>query len=172
MDRFGRRPVLAAGFLAAAAGCALTALATHTSSVLLLLAGFVLIGAGMATVAPDPRRRGRHVRRRRGGRAGISYVLSGAVVGAVLGPAVFSPMFAHRKLDADALTVPWLAAAGIALVALALVMLVRPDPRAIGQLLSDRDGTLPPAPAAPLRRDHPPAGRDPRRCWPAWPASA
>ena len=31
---------------------------------------------------------------------GISYVLSGAVVGAVLGPAVFSPMFADRKLDA------------------------------------------------------------------------
>jgi predicted MFS family arabinose efflux permease len=81
---------------------------------------------------------------------GISYVLSGAVVGAILGPAVFTPMFAHRKLDAGALTVPWLAAAGIALVALILVLLVRPDTRAIGQLISDRDGEAPHAPAAPL----------------------
>jgi MFS family permease len=149
MDRFGRRPVLAAGFLAAAAGCGLTALATHTSSVLLLLAGFVLIGAGMATslliraAAGDMYVAARRAR-------GISYVLSGAVVGAVLGPAVFTPMFAHRKLDANALTVPWLAAAGIALAALALVMLVRPDPRTIGQLLSDRAGHAPAGPAAPL----------------------
>ena len=149
MDRFGRRPVLAAGFLAAAAGCGLTALATHTSSVLLLLAGFVLIGAGMATslliraAAGDMYVAARRAR-------GISYVLSGAVVGAVLGPAVFTPMFAHRKLDANALTVPWLAAAGIALAALALVMLVRPDPRTIGQLLSDHAGHAPAGPAAPL----------------------
>lgn len=149
MDRFGRRPVLAAGFLAAAAGCGLTALATQTASVLLLLAGFVLIGAGMATslliraAAGDMYVAARRAR-------GISYVLSGAVVGAVLGPAVFTPMFAHRKLDAHALTVPWLAAAGIALAALALVMLVRPDTRAIGQLLSDRSGHAPAGPAAPL----------------------
>jgi MFS family permease len=149
MDRYGRRPVLAAGFLAAAAGCGLTALATETSSVPLLLFGFVLIGAGMATslliraAAGDMYVAARRAR-------GISYVLSGAVFGAVLGPAVFSPMFAHRKLDAHTLTVPWLAAAGIALAALALVMLVRPDTRAIGQLLSDREGHAPAAPAAPL----------------------
>jgi len=149
MDRFGRRPVLAAGFVAAAAGCCLTALATRTSSVLTLLAGFVLIGAGMATslliraAAGDMYVAARRAR-------GISYVLSGAVVGAVLGPAVFTPMFAHRKLDGSALTVPWLVAAGIALIALAMVLLVRPDTRAIGELLSDREGHAPTAPAAPL----------------------
>jgi MFS family permease len=80
---------------------------------------------------------------------GISYVLSGAVVGAVLGPAVFSPMFADRKLDAAELTVPWLSAAGIALVALAIVLLVRPDTRVIGQLLNTHAGEPEPA-AAPL----------------------
>ena len=51
--------------------------------------------------------------------------------GAVLGPAVFSPMFAGKHVDADVLTVPWLAAAAIALMALAIVMLVRPDTREI-----------------------------------------
>ena len=149
MDRRGRRPVLAAGFVALAAGCSLTALATHTSSVPLLLLGFVLIGMGQATslliraAAGDMYVAARRAR-------GISYVLSGAVIGAVLGPAVFSPMFADRKLDAAELTVPWLSAAGIALVALTIVMLVRPDTRVIGQMLSDRAGDGPPPAAAPL----------------------
>ena len=50
----------------------------------------------------------------------------------MLGPAVFSPMFAgNASSTPDALTVPWLAAAGIALVALVMVMLVRPDTREI-----------------------------------------
>ena len=89
MDRFGRRPVLAAGFVAAAAGCGLNALAAQTRSTPLLLAGFVLIGVGMATslliraAAGDMYVAARRAR-------GISYVLSGAVVGGVLGPAVFS----------------------------------------------------------------------------------
>jgi len=149
MDRRGRRPVLAAGFVAAAAGCALTALATHTSSVPLLLVGFVLIGMGQATslliraAAGDMYVAARRAR-------GISYVLSGAVIGAVLGPAVFSPMFADRKLDAAELTVPWLSAAGIALIALCIVLLVRPDTRVIGLMLSDRAGEAEPAAAAPL----------------------
>jgi MFS family permease len=149
MDRYGRRPVLAAGFVAAAAGCALTALATRTSSLPTLLAGFVLIGAGMATsllirtAAGDMYPAARRAR-------GISFVLSGAVVGAVLGPAVFTPLLAHRRVDPQALTVPWLAAAGIALAALALVLLVRPDTRTIGQLIGARDGDAAGAPAAPL----------------------
>jgi len=148
MDRYGRRPVLAAGFAAAATGCALTSLATHLSSVPLLLLGFVLIGMGQATslliraAAGDMYVAARRAR-------GISYVLSGAVVGAVLGPAVFSPMFADRKLDAAELTVPWLSAAGIALVALAIVLFVRPDTRVIGQLLNTHAGEPEPA-AAPL----------------------
>ena len=149
MDRRGRRPVLAAGFVALAAGCSLTALATDTSSVPLLLLGFVLIGMGQATslliraAAGDMYVAARRAR-------GISYVLSGAVIGAVLGPAVFSPMFADRKLDAAELTVPWLSAAAIALIALTIVLLVRPDTRVIGQMLSDRAGNATPPAAAPL----------------------
>ncbi len=149
MDRFGRRPVMAAGFANMSAGCVLTAVATHTSSVPALLAGFVLIGTGMATsllirtAAGDmfpPERRAR----------GISYVLVGSVFGAILGPAVFSPLFAHRKVSASMLTVPWLAAAVIALLAMGLVLTVRPDPREIGQLISRPDERGPASPPAPL----------------------
>src|SRR6516165_10947289 len=49
MDRHGRRPVLAVGFIATSAGCLTNALATRYTSTPVLLVGFVLIGAGMAT---------------------------------------------------------------------------------------------------------------------------
>jgi MFS family permease len=150
MDRHGRVPVLTVGYALASVGCVVTALATHTQSIPLVIAGFVMIGAasGIAqlirTAAGDmypPERRAR----------GISYVLVGSVLGAVLGPTVFEPLFADKKVAASALTVPWLVAAGISVVACALIQFVRPDPRWIGEQL----GTLAEVPedtgaAAPL----------------------
>ena len=150
MDRFGRRPVIAAGFLAAAAGCSLTALATNLGSTPLVITGFALTGgaSGVAllirTAAGDlypPERRAR----------GISYVLFGSVFGAILGPAVFGPMFSGRELEADALTVPWLVAAGISLIALGLVALVRPDPKQIAELIAGQDPAAEQPAVAPLR---------------------
>jgi predicted MFS family arabinose efflux permease len=82
---------------------------------------------------------------------GISYVLFGSVFGAILGPAVFGPLFADRELDAAALTVPWLAGGGISLVALALVLLVRPDPKRIAEVIAAGHGDSGGPPAAPLR---------------------
>src|SRR5207248_8191657 len=81
---------------------------------------------------------------------GISYVLFGSVFGAILGPTVFSPMFAGKDVKADSLTVPWLAAGGIALVALAIVQFVRPDPKHIAELIGGK-ADEPAVPAAPLR---------------------
>jgi MFS family permease len=149
MDRFGRTPVMSAGFALAACGCALTALATRTGSALAVIAGFGLVGASsgisflIRTAAGDmypPERRAR----------GISYVLFGAVFGAILGPTVFDPLFAGKDVKAHSLTVPWLAAGGIALVALAMVQFVRPDPKRIAELIGSRDEVVP-ATAAPLR---------------------
>ena len=150
MDRIGRRPVVAGGFLLATAGCGLTALAAAADSTLLVILGFALTGAasGIAllirTAAGDmypPARRAR----------GISYVLFGSVFGAILGPAVFGPLFAGRELAADALTLPWLAAGGLSVVALGLVLLVRPDPQRIAQIIAGEESGAPPEPAAPLR---------------------
>jgi MFS family permease len=152
MDRFGRKPVIASGYLFASVGCALTALATNIESPFVLVCGFLLTGAasGIAllirTAAGDmypPARRAR----------GISYVLFGSVFGAILGPLVFGPLFAGRELDAAALTVPWLAAGGISLCASGLVLLVRPDPKRIAELIAAGDGSAvgPAAAPAPLR---------------------
>jgi MFS family permease len=149
MDRIGRTPVMTAGFALGACGCALTALATHTDSTITVIAGFALVGASagisllIRTAAGDmypPERRAR----------GISYVLFGSVFGAILGPTVFGPLFAGKDVKAEALTVPWLAAGGLALVALVLVQFVRPDPKRIAELIGSRDD-VPTEPAAPLR---------------------
>ena len=149
MDRHGRVPVLAAGCAAGIAGCLLTALGCARASAALVIAGFALVGVGQGTIllsraaAADmypPERRAR----------GISYVLFGALFGAALGPLVFRPLFAGKELTLDSLVVPWLAAAGIMVVGLALVLSVRPDPRTIArQLHHDAGGDD--SPAAPLR---------------------
>jgi MFS family permease len=134
MDRFGRVPVLIAGFCAGVMGCGLSALGSATGSAPAVLAGLVGVGAASATAllsrtaAGDmypPERRAR----------GIAFVLFGAVFGAILGPAVFGPVLAGRELDGDALAPLWLAAGGFMLVGIALVSAVRPDPKRIAELL-------------------------------------
>jgi MFS family permease len=149
MDRLGRIPVITGGFALGAIGCWVTALGTATNAAVAVIAGFALIGSssGIAllvrTAAGDmypPERRAR----------GISYVLFGAVFGAILGPAFFSPLFSGKDLDADALTIPWIAAGFISCIALALVLAVRPDPKRIAELISP-DTSAAVGPAAPLR---------------------
>jgi MFS family permease len=150
MDRFGRVPVIATGFVLGTLGCVLTAAGTHWRLTIPVVVGFVLIGASGAvtllirTAAGDmypPARRAR----------GISLVLFGAVFGAVLGPAVFGPLFAGKDVAADTLTVPWLAAAGISVVACALVLTVRPDTKVIAEQISAGGPSPEPVGAAPLR---------------------
>ncbi len=149
MDRFGRVPVIVAGFVVASIGCSLVALATRTDSTAAVIAGMALTGAagGVAllarTAAGDmypPERRAR----------GISYVLFGSVFGAILGPAVFAPLFAGKELEPEALTLPWLVAGGLALVACAISLFIRPDPKRIAEQLGVHAGTSPVS-AAPLR---------------------
>jgi MFS family permease len=147
MDRYGRIPVIAVGFLLGSVGCVVTAAGTHWELGAAVILGFVLIGVSGAvtllirTAAGDlypPERRAR----------GISLVLFGAVFGAILGPAVFGPLFADKDVEADTLTVPWLAAGGLSLVALALVLFVRPDPKVIGERISRGARPLEAEPAA------------------------
>jgi MFS family permease len=148
MDQVGRVPVLAIGFITGAAGGVLAAIGCAAELPVLVLAGFVLVGmaSGTAllarTAAGDmyPPERRAH---------GIALVLFGAVFGAILGPAVFSPLLAGRDLDGDALAPLWLAGSGFMLVALVLVLLVRPDPKRIAELL--HTGDPPPDTQVPLR---------------------
>jgi MFS family permease len=134
MDRFGRVPVLVTGFALGVLGGVLAAIGAGFDLALPVLVGLAFVGAASATAllartaAGDmypPSRRAR----------GIAFVLFGAVFGAILGPAVFSPLLANRDLDADALVWPWLAASAFMVLGLLLVAAVRPDPRRIAQLI-------------------------------------
>ena len=151
MDRFGRVPVLAAGFAVGLAGCCLAALGSASDWAPAILGGLVMVGAASSTAllartaAGDmypPERRAR----------GIALVLFGSVFGAILGPAVFSPLLAGRELDGDALSTLWLAAGGFMAAGLAISLCVRPDPKRIAAILrGDAGHDAPVAAAAPLR---------------------
>ena len=96
-------------------------------------------------------------------------MLFGSVFGAILGPSVFGPLFADRELDAAALTVPWLVAAGISLLPLVLIWFVRPDPKRIAELLAPQDTAV----SRPRRSARSCAGPAcAPRCWPRSRASA
>ena len=134
MDRFGRVPVLAAGFATGGLGGALAGLGSKLESAPIVLAGLLCVGAASGTAllartaAGDmypPERRAR----------GIALVLFGAVFGAILGPLVFSPLLAGRALDGDSLALLWWSSVAFMAVALALVLFVRPDPKTIGEIL-------------------------------------
>ncbi len=134
MDRMGRVPVLAGGFSCGIAGCLLAALGSAQGWAVAVLLGLALVGTASATgllartAAADmypPERRAR----------GIALVLFGSVFGAILGPAVFSPLLAGRELDGAALSTLWIAAAGFMVAGLAIVLTVRPDPKRIAVLL-------------------------------------
>ncbi len=150
MDRLGRVPVLAAGFVIGGIGGVLAALGSTLESAPPVFLGLACVGVAGGTsllaraAAADmypPERRAR----------GIALVLVGAVFGAILGPAVFSPLLSGREVDGDALALLWLAASGFMVVGLVLVLLVRPDPRRIAELLAAGTPAAEPRPAAPIR---------------------
>jgi MFS family permease len=135
MDRHGRIPVLAAGCLAGVVGTSTTALGCLWDLAPLVILGFAIVGISNGTVLLARAAAADMVPAERRPRQ-ISLVLFGAVAGAVLGPFVFSPLFAGRQLDPDDLVVPWLAAGGFMIGALVLVLAVRPDPRTIARELA------------------------------------
>jgi MFS family permease len=135
MDRYGRMPVIAGGFVAGIVATATVALGCLWESTPLVVLGLALVGASAGTVilaraaAADmypPERRAR----------GISLVLFGAVFGAALGPLVFRPLFADdHHVDTGSLVLPWFVASAIMAVGLAITLAVRPDPKRIGEAL-------------------------------------
>jgi MFS family permease len=152
MDRVGRVPVIAGGFVVGCAGCVLTALGCVLDFAPLVILGFIGVGAMNGAVVLSRTAVADMYPAERKARA-ISYVLFGALFGAALGPLVFRPLFAGKDLELDTLVVPWLAAGAMCLAGVIIALLIRPDPRTVA-LEFERAGIAagaPPAePAAPL----------------------
>jgi MFS family permease len=130
MDRVGRRPGLAGGYVVLGLGGVLAAISVASASTTGLMVSAVVLGAGAGTALLGraavadmypPDRRGRAVGR----------LLVAGTIGAVGGPPLAG---AVHSLAAGAgvenpLLVPWLLVPVLATGALALVLSMRPDPR-------------------------------------------
>jgi MFS family permease len=147
-DRVGRMPVIRAAFAAGAAGCGVVAAGCAVPSAVLVALGLSILGGAGATIQLTraaaaemfpPERRAR----------GMSFVLFGSVTGAIWGPVVFGPLFAHRAIDAHGLIWPWLVGIPFMVAGLLIVRLVHPDPKEISA--SYPSERVEPATAAPLR---------------------
>jgi len=153
MDRVGRVPVIAGGFVVGMLGCMLTALGCIADSAPLVILGFVGVGAMNGSVLLARTAAADMYPQEKKARA-ISYVLFGALFGAALGPLVFRPLFAGKDLELETLVIPWFAAAAMCVVGLVIALLIRPDPRTIAlelQRAGSADGEpITMEPAAPL----------------------
>jgi MFS family permease len=147
-DRTGRMPVIKGAFVLGMLGCAAIAGGCRWSSATLTCFGLAVLGGSGAIILLSraaaaemfpPERRAR----------GMSFVLFGAVSGAVWGPLVFGPVFADRGTDAAALAAPWLIGVPFMAAGFVIASLVRPDPQTISESYGPAETV--PAAAAPLR---------------------
>ena len=151
-DRVGRMPVIRAGFGFGIAGPAIVALGCWSNSGELVFLGLAFCGASQAIVMLSraaaaemfpPERRAR----------GMSYVLFGAVSGAIFGPLIFGPIFAGRELTPEQLALPWLGSSLFALVGFLVSFAVRPDPKELSKAFeTETEEATPPEPLAQIMR--------------------
>jgi len=151
-DRVGRMPVIRAGFGLGIVGPAITALGCWSTSGELVFLGLGLCGAAQAIVLLSraaaaemfsPERRAR----------GMSFVLFGAVSGAIFGPLVFGPIFSGRALTPQQLAWPWLASSLFAVGGLLISFGVRPDPKELSAAFrTESENAVPAAPLGEILR--------------------
>ncbi len=141
-DRVGRMPVIRTGFALGIVGPAVTALGCWSTSGELVVLGLGICGAAQTIVLLSraaaaemfpPAYRAR----------GMSFVLFGAVSGAVWGPLVFGPLFADRALAPADLALPWLLTSLFALGGLLISFGVRPDPQELSRAFVNEAGAAP-----------------------------
>jgi len=147
-DRVGRMPVIRGGFVSGLLAALATGAGCAAESSTLVIVGFALMGASSAIVLLSRAAAAEMFPEERRAR-GMSFVLFGAVSGAIWGPVVFGPLFAHRSSVAHELAAPWLVGVPFMLAGLVVAFLVRPDPKQIAAAYAPAHET--PAPAAPLR---------------------
>jgi MFS family permease len=141
-------PVIRAGFASGALGCGAVALGCQVTSAPLVCLGLALLGGAGAIVLLSRAAAGEMFPPERRAR-GMALVLFGAVSGAIWGPVVFGPLFAHREISAHGLVGPWLLGIPFMTAGLVVASFVKPDPKTISaRYPTGLDDSLP---AAPLR---------------------
>lgn len=137
-QRFGRRPGLAAGFLAGGIGAIGVVVSSLTNSILLLFISLLIYGAGTATNL-QARYAGTDMANPAQRAKAISMAMVSTTFGAVAGPNLVDVMgdFAI-SIGVPALAGPFiLAAAAYILAGFVLFMFLRPDPFIVAKAISD-----------------------------------
>ncbi|MCM3391290.1 MFS transporter [Cytobacillus oceanisediminis] len=137
-QRFGRRPGLAAGFLAGGIGAIGVVVSSLTNSILLLFISLLIYGAGTATNL-QARYAGTDMANPAQRAKAISMAMVSTTFGAVAGPNLVDVMgdFAI-SIGVPALAGPFiLAAAAYILAGFILFMFLRPDPFIVAKAISD-----------------------------------
>lgn len=149
MDVHGRKAGLLSGLVLSLVGALALGAAMVSLSVPLFLAGLLVFGMGVGvgqqlrTAAADmytPDRRGE----------GLGYVLTGSLIGALGGPLIIAAAdAASPAIGTDPVALAWFLVPALLIPSMALVLLIRPDPKVIGsQLAAYYPGYEPPAPVA------------------------
>lgn len=127
--RYGRRPALVIGYLAAGAGAALAAAGTQMASLWLLVPALGVFGAGQAA-SNQARFAATDLASEESRAAAMGRVVFAATFGAVVGPLLGGPsMRAAHALGVQRFAGPWLAAMVLYIgAATFLVARLRPDP--------------------------------------------
>ncbi len=146
-DRWGRKPVLILGLLISLLGAAAVGIVVPIGSAGLFFAALALFAIGSsgsqqqrrlsaADLFPPSRRA-----------QGLGYVLTGSIVGALLGPLLITASQAVAERQSwDPLAVPWSLVSLLILPSFVLIWRIRPDPRDIALHLEDfYPGYQPPA---------------------------
>ncbi|MBG9449255.1 MFS transporter [Cytobacillus firmus] len=137
-QRFGRRPGLAAGFLAGGIGAIGVVVSSLTDSILLLFISLLIYGAGTATNL-QARYAGTDLANPKQRAKAISMAMVSTTFGAVAGPNLVDVMGEFAiSIGIPALAGPFiLAAAAYILAGFVLFMVLRPDPFIVAKAISD-----------------------------------
>lgn len=153
-QRFGRRPGLAAGFLAGGLGAIGVIIAASINSVMLLFASLLIYGAGTATNLLA-RYAGTDLATAKQRATAVSMAMVSTTFGAVAGPNLVDVMgqFAH-SIGIPTLAGPFiLAAAAFILAGLVLLLFLRPDPLVVSTAIANaqrKDGTVQAEPSSKI----------------------
>jgi MFS family permease len=137
-QRFGRRPGLAAGFLAGGIGAIGVVISALTNSILLLFTSLLIYGAGTATNL-QARYAGTDLANSTQRAKAISMAMVSTTFGAVAGPNLMDVMGEFAvSIGIPALAGPFiLAATAYILAGLVLLILLRPDPFIVAKAIAD-----------------------------------
>ncbi len=152
MDRVGRMPVIRGGFVGGAIGCAVVAGGCALSSATVVAIGLAFLGASGAVIQLSRAAAAEMFPERHRAR-GMSFVLFGAVSGAIWGPLLFGPLFANRAPTAHGLVAPWLLGIPFMVAGYFIAGRVHPDPKEISRSYpSEHDDSVPPEPLKQIVR--------------------